>query len=156
PDDLSRAGKPFALDGPAPRIELLHNPRSHVESRWVEGVLSEVMLRESARAALAPLEKIRPGLKLERPFTVERTAEPAGGALSVNAYSHAFCGMTLQYLLFWGMDSGLLLLRERRQGIWRRLRAAPVSRLSLLAGKALATLIIALTLIAVTFGVGAT
>src|SRR5204862_2326650 len=100
-------------------------------------------------------EKIRPGLKLERPFTVERTAEPAGGALSVNAYSHAFCGMTLQYLLFWGMDSCLLLLRERRQGIWRRLRAAPVSRLSLLAGKALATLFIALALIAVTFGVGA-
>jgi ABC-2 type transport system permease protein len=155
PTDLGRAGKPFALDGAPPRIDLLYSSRSHVESRWVEGVLSEVLLRESARSALAPLQKIRPDLKLERPFTVERTAEPAGGALSVNAYSHAFCGMTLQYLLFWGMDSGLLLLRERRQGIWRRLRAAPVSRLSLLVGKALATLIIALTLIGVTFGVGA-
>ena len=51
--------------------------------------------------------------------------------------------MTLQYLLFWGMDSGLLLLRERRLGIWRRLRAAPVSRLTLLAGRALATALVA-------------
>jgi ABC-2 type transport system permease protein len=62
--------------------------------------------------------------------------------------------MTLQYLLFWGVDSGLLLLRERRQGIWRRLRAAPVSRLTLLMGKALATALVALAQIAVTFAVG--
>jgi ABC-2 type transport system permease protein len=62
--------------------------------------------------------------------------------------------MTLQYLLFWGMDSGLLLLRERRQGIWRRLRAAPVTRTTLLAGKALATALVALAQIGVTFGVG--
>jgi ABC-2 type transport system permease protein len=155
PGDLGRAGKPLSMSGPLPRIELLHPPRAVVESRWVEGVLTEVVLRESARSALAPLEKIRPGLKIERPFCVERTAEPAGGALSANAYGHAFCGMTLQYLLFWGMDSGLLLLRERRQGIWRRLRAAPVSRLTLLMGKALATALVALAQIAVTFGFGA-
>src|SRR5206468_6525996 len=125
------------------------------EGRWAEGVLTEVLLRESVLAALAPLRQARPDVKLERPFTIERTAEPAGGALSVNAYSHSFCGMTLQYLLFWGMDSGLLLLRERRQGIWRRLMAAPVGRGTLLAGKALATALVALAQIVVTFGFGA-
>jgi ABC-2 type transport system permease protein len=62
--------------------------------------------------------------------------------------------MTIQYLLFWGMDSGLLLLRERRRGLWRRLRAAPVPLAVLLAGKALATTLIALVLIAATFGFG--
>ncbi len=129
------------------RIELLHHPCSGVESGWVEGVLTEVVLREAARTALA-----RP---IGSPFTVERSCVPAGGALSVNAYSHSFCGMTLQYLLFWGMDSGLLLLRERRQGIWRRLRAAPVTPLTLLAGKVLATALVALAQIGVTFGFGA-
>jgi ABC-2 type transport system permease protein len=147
---LARLG--WARPGAPPRIQMWHHPSSQVESRWVEGVLTEVVLRESARSALA---KVRPGLKLERPFTVQRTAFPAGGALSVNAYSHSFCGMTLQYLLFWGMDSGLLLLRERRRGIWGRLRAAPVSRVTLLLGKVLATAIVALALIACTFGVGA-
>lgn len=138
-----------------PRVELLHHPRHHWEARWVEGVLTEVVLREAARELLAPVTRLNPGLKVERPFTVAARAEPAGGALSSHAFSHAFCGMTLQYLLFWGMDSGLLLLRERRQGLWRRLRAAPVSRLTLLAGRAVATALVALLLIATTFGFGA-
>lgn len=142
----SRAGRP--------RVELWHHPRGQWESRWVEGMLTEVVMREAARELLAPL--VGKGHEsMERPFTVERRAEPAGGALAANAYSHSFCGMTLQYLLFWGMDSGLLLLRERRQGIWRRLRAAPVSRLTILVGKGLATALVALAQIAVTFGFGA-
>jgi ABC-2 type transport system permease protein len=149
---LARLGRGTA--GQAPCVQLLYHPSSQVESCLVEGVFTEVVLREAAREALAPLRQVKPGLTFERPFTVERAAVPAGGALSVNAYSHSFCGMTLQYLLFWGMDSGLLLLRERRQGIWRRLRAAPVRWPTLLAGKALATALVALAQIAVTFGVG--
>ena len=63
--------------------------------------------------------------------------------------------MTLQYLLFLGLDSGLLFLRERRQGIWLRLRCAPIGFSALLAGKALATALVALAQIVVTFAVGA-
>jgi ABC-2 type transport system permease protein len=63
--------------------------------------------------------------------------------------------MTLQYLVFWGMDSGLLLLRERRQGIWRRLQTAPITPETLLAGKALATALVALAQIMATFAFGA-
>src|SRR5439155_24172474 len=135
-----------------PVIRLHHAPRAHLESRWAEGIVTEVVLRELARSYLAPLGKEVP---LDHPFVVERHTESAGGALSVNAYSHSFCGMTLQYLLFWGMDSGLLLLRQRRLGIWRRLRTAPVTQSTLLAGKALATAMIALALMAVTLGFGA-
>ena len=47
--------------------------------------------------------------------------------------------MTLQYLLFWGMESGLLLLRERKRSVWTRVRAAAVPLSCVLAGKALAT-----------------
>ena len=63
--------------------------------------------------------------------------------------------MTLQYLLFWGMESGLLLLRERQRGrvdARSRPRAVPLS--CVLAGKALATAVIALLQVLVTFGVG--
>jgi ABC-2 type transport system permease protein len=146
PDDFEAIARP---GGAVPRVQILHHPGHAVEGRWVEGVLTEAVFREAARAWLGPLAR------LERPFTVERAALPAGGALSSNAYGHSFCGMTLQYLLFWGVDSGLLLLRERRQGIWRRLRAAPVSGATLLAGKALATTLVALAQVAVTFGFGA-
>jgi ABC-2 type transport system permease protein len=153
PAGFGRAGL-WRHGQPAPSVQLLHHPGSAPESYWAEGVLTEVVLREVARDLLAPLQKLDPGRRVERPFTVERAAVSATGSLAANAYAHSFCGMTLQYLLFWGMDSGLVLLRERRQGIWRRLRAAPVTRTTLLAGKALATALVALAQVAVTFGVG--
>ena len=151
-------GRVAALDRPAgepaPAVELLHHPASEVECHWAEGVLTEVVMREAAREALAPLTAVHPGLKIDRPFAVEYTAIGGSGPAVVDSYSHSFCGMTLQYLLFWGMDSGLMLLRERRQGIWRRLRAAPLSLATLLTGKALATAIVALLQIVATFGFG--
>ncbi len=129
-----------------PSVPLLHDARSDFEARWVEGIFTEVVMRRLAREWLGPLAT---GLS-ERPFTVERQqAVP-----TANAYAHSFCGMTIQYLLFWGMDSGLLLLRERRRGLWRRVRVAPVPLSTLLLGKVAATSGIALTMIAVTFGFG--
>ena len=133
------------------RVGFLQHPNSEIEGRWVEGVLTEIVLRESARDLLAPLG----GGELRRPFEVDRRTESAGGALAVHAFSHSFCGMTLQYLLFLGLDSGLLFLRERRRGIWLRLRCAPIDFSVLLAGKALATALVALAQIVVTFAVGA-
>ena len=63
--------------------------------------------------------------------------------------------MTLQYLLFWGMESGLLLLRERQRSLWQRLRAAPVPLWAVLLGKATSTASIALLQVLVTFAFGA-
>jgi ABC-2 type transport system permease protein len=154
PAGFGRAAK-LGVAKPTAKIRLLHHPNAQVESRWVEGVLTEVVLREAVRELIAPLAKLNAEWRLERPFAVEHESVAAAGALSANAYSHSFCGMTLQYLLFWGMDSGLLLLRERRAGIWRRLRAAPVTRTTLVAGKALATALVALAQIALTFAFGA-
>ena len=62
--------------------------------------------------------------------------------------------MTLQYLLFWGMESGLLLLRERQRSVWTRVRAAAVPLSCVIAGKALATGFIALLQVLITFAVG--
>ena len=131
------------------RVGFLQHPNSEIEGRWVEGVLTEIVLREAARDFLAPL-----GGELRRPFEIDRRTESAGGALAVHAFSHSFCGMTLQYLLFLGLDSGLLFLRERRRGIWLRLRCAPIDFSVLLAGKALATALVALAQIIVTFAIG--
>lgn len=145
--------------GDRPAVQLLHHPGSVVEAHWAEGLITEVVLRETATEVLGPLTRLRPGLCLERPFGVERAAVTGAGTLRaggmIDSYSHSFCGMTVQYLLFWGMDSGLALLRERRRGTWRRLRAAPVPSGALLAGKALATALVALAQIACTFAFGA-
>jgi ABC-2 type transport system permease protein len=129
--------------GSRPEVRILHQPGHGLEARLAEGLLTEIALREAARELL--------GRAAERPFVVRAQALRGPSEATVNTYAHSFCGMSLQYLLFWGMDSGLLLLRERRRGIWRRLRSAPVGLGTLLAGKALATALVALAQIAVTF-----
>jgi ABC-2 type transport system permease protein len=142
--------------GERPVVQLLHHPSCRLEANCAEGVVTEVVLRETAAEMFTPLlGTVHPGFTTERPFTVEQTAAAGPGGVSLNAYSHSFCGMTLQYLLFWGMDSGLLLLRERRQGIWRRLRTTPLTLTALLSGKVLATSMVALAQIGVAFGFGA-
>src|SRR5262249_35541601 len=88
------------------------------------------------------------------PVQVEAAAVAGPSAVGFNPYSHSFSGMTLQYLLFWGMESGLLLLRERQRGVWTRLRSAPVPLWAVVAGKSLTTSAVALLMVLFTFGFG--
>ncbi len=132
-----------------PEVRILHRPGQALEARFAEGVLTEIALREAARELLGPQ-----AADFERPFAVRSESLAGPGSATINVFAHSFCGMSLQYLLFWGMDSGLLLLRERRRGIWRRLRTAPIGMGTLLAGKALATALVALAQIGVTFTFG--
>ncbi len=134
-----------------PKLRILHSPLSEGEGQWAEGVASEVVVRRLARDRLTPWVGGDSAMSL--PFAVE--TKPAGGpGDGFNSYSHSFSGMTLQYLLFWGMESGLLLLRERQRSLWARLRAAPVPLWDVLLGKALSTAVIALLQVVVTFGFG--
>lgn len=137
-----------------PPVEILHHPGCSMEARWAEGVFTELAFREAAPELLGAW--LPPGvkLKLERPFEVIKESVPNHMTIASQAYSHSFNGMTLQYLLFWGMDCGLMFLREQRQGIWKRLRSAPVSLTLLLLGKMLSTSVLALAQILVTFTFG--
>jgi ABC-2 type transport system permease protein len=132
-----------------PTIEILHNPLCTTESQWAEGVVTEVVMKRVAKATLPMADEL-----IAPPFTVTATAVTGSHHAKFNSYSHSFSGMTLQYLLFWGMESGLLLLRERNRGVWRRTTAAPVPLSAMLLGKALATATIALLQIGVTFAFG--
>jgi ABC-2 type transport system permease protein len=132
-----------------PEVRLLHHPNAQAERQWAEGVVSELVMKRVAREAFGADEK-----ESAPPFKVEAAAVSPHPRTRFNSYSHSFCGMTLQYLLFWGMESGLLLLRERGRAAWARVRAAAVPLSCVLAGKALATAAIALLQVLVTFGVG--
>ena len=133
-----------------PTVRVLFNPLCTGESQWAEGVVSETVMRRLAKAQFGPLFGDS-GLTL--PFAVA-SVEAVDGHHGFNAYTHSFSGMTLQYLLFWGMESGLLLLRDRQRSLWLRTRAAPVSLSSILLGKALSTAAIALLQVLVTFAFG--
>jgi ABC-2 type transport system permease protein len=85
---------------------------------------------------------------LSVPYTVKAEALTSGENIAYNGYAHAFAGMGIQFLLFAAIDLGIGILLERQRGLWKRLRSAPLSRATLLGGKALSgTLITLLTLL---------
>jgi ABC-2 type transport system permease protein len=85
------------------------------------------------------------------PYTVREQAVTAGSNIAYNGYAHSFAGMGIQFLLFAMANLGIEMLLERQRGLWKRLRSAPVSRLTLLAGKALSGTLISLMTLWVSF-----
>jgi len=85
------------------------------------------------------------------PYTVREEAMTAGSNVAYNGYAHSFAGMGIQFLLFAAANLGIEILLERQRGLWKRLRSAPVSRLTLLGGKAASMTIIALMTLFVSF-----
>jgi ABC-2 type transport system permease protein len=82
---------------------------------------------------------------LSMPFTPKDEALSAktGIASSYNGYAHSFAGMTVQFILFLAIDAGIGVLLSRKQGLWNRLLAAPVSMTTLIIARALSCALIA-------------
>jgi ABC-2 type transport system permease protein len=81
---------------------------------------------------------------LSIPYTVASTQVTARDNIPYNSYSHSFAGMAVQFVLFAGIDAGVLLLLTRQRGIWLRLRSAPLTRSEFILARALATTLISL------------
>ena len=90
-------------------------------------------------------------------FTIPyATREEEAGARpekKYNSFSHSFVGMGVQFVLLMGVDIGIALLAMRRLGLWKRLRAAPLSRTTLLASRVVSCALIALFSMAAVFAV---
>ena len=138
--------------GPKPAIGLLYDPSQSFARPIIEGLLTqqvmEVVTRElfSAGAASAAPAGTPASAGLTVPFTLDDVAVSAGPVY--NGYAHSFAGMSVQFILFMGIDAGVAILMQRQQGVWRRLRAAPLSRGVLLGARATATALIALGILA--------
>lgn len=85
------------------------------------------------------------------PYSVSEEAVTAGNDVPYNGYAHSFAGMGIQFLLFAMIDLGVGVLLERQRGLWKRLRSAPISRVSLLVGKAVSASVIALIILLAAF-----
>jgi len=77
-----------------------------------------------------------------------RQIEVTNGDRKYNGYAHSFAGMGVQFILFMGIEIGVGLLLMRRMGLWKRLRAAPVSRGLLLGSRIVSGTLIATILLA--------
>jgi ABC-2 type transport system permease protein len=86
------------------------------------------------------------------PYTVKEEAMTAGSNVAYNGYAHSFAGMAIQFLLFAMANIGVEMLLERQRGLWSRLRSAPISKNTLLMGKAISGALISLMILLVSFG----
>jgi ABC-2 type transport system permease protein len=88
---------------------------------------------------------------LSMPFTTREEAVTARRNVQYNGYAHAFAGMVVQFVLFLGIDVGIGLLQQRQRGLWKRFRAAPLSRGVLLGSRAASAAILAFLVVLVNF-----
>ena len=88
------------------------------------------------------------------PFTTAAHEVTSNKERKYNPYSHSFAGMSVQFIMFMGIDIGVALLLARRMGLWKRLRAAPVSRTLLLGSTVASSALIAIILMLGIFAAG--
>ncbi len=119
--------------------------------------IDAVQKREAAqpRAASAPQ-----GGGLSMPYTTREIEALQSDAnttpVAYNSYAHSFAGMGVQFILMAGVDMALGLLLMRRLGLWKRLRAAPLSKAQLLGSRIVASTLISLIVFAVIYAVAIT
>ncbi len=85
------------------------------------------------------------------PYEVRQEAITAGTGIQYNGYAHSFAGMGVQFILFMGIDVGVGLLLQRQRGLWKRLRAAPLSKSLLLGSRAVSAALISAVILVVIF-----
>jgi ABC-2 type transport system permease protein len=116
-------------------------------NKALEDLLESVeRLNQQSDRTYGPLSR---GLTM--PFTTREEAVTARRNVRYNGYAHAFAGMVVQFALFLGIDVGVGLLQQRQRGLWKRFRAAPLSRGVLLGSRAASAAILAFFVVLVNF-----
>jgi len=87
------------------------------------------------------------------PFTTREVEASSRPDAHYNSYSHSFAGMGVQFILLMGVDMAVGLLLMRRLGLWKRLRAAPLSRARLLGSHVASCSLTALIIFTVIYAV---
>lgn len=89
------------------------------------------------------------GAGLAAPFSTKDVSLTAGP--KYNGYAHSFAGMSVQFILFMGIDAGIGILFMRNLGIWNRLLAAPIGLSTILLARILSSTIQAFALLCFIF-----
>ena len=91
------------------------------------------------------------GASFSAPFATREVEANSNAETKYNSYAHTVAGMGVQFVLVMGVDIGIGLLTMRRLGLWKRLRAAPLSRATLLGSRIASAALIALIVFAVIY-----
>lgn len=143
------AGLAFSGD-PKPKLDFLTDPAKPAECQIALGIFMQQAASAVAQVAFGDLAG-----DATAPFEVVETRVAAKGAASWSAAAHDYAGFGMQGLLFFAMEAAIGLARERRHGIWRRLRAAPIPTSLILLTKGVSTTLVAFLILVAMFSFGA-
>jgi len=107
----------------------------------------------AAAASGAASAALSTGPTFSVPFSTREVEASSKPEAKYNSYSHSFAGMGVQFILLMGVDVAIGLLMMRRLGLWKRLRAAPLSRAKLLGSRMASCALIAIIVFAVIYAV---
>ena len=141
PEGFGKAGVAATSGGEQPELVIANDPSHSIDLQAVRGLLMQVVSKTLYSQAFgASAQEDRLPFKL----TVKPQEASTDNEASTSGMANIFAGMAIQGILFWAIDAGMSVLRDKRLGIWKRLRAAPVSGGVLLAGRGLSAAIIGL------------
>lgn len=125
--------KPLA--GIPPKAELVRDPSRAAESAMLEGVLMRT-------AFLAMGHAISGGAPMPEPLSLESTSMAHEKEGPANAFEFSFPQGIVWAMIFCVSRFGASLVSERTHGTLVRMQMAPVSRAQIVAGKAVACLVV--------------
>ena len=136
--------------GTRPKLSLLVDPSRQAEPAMLRGILTGRAMQAVGRGAFGGTAT---GFAFRPPFDAdEQAVTGVRERIPYNSYAHSFAGFSVQFNLFMGVEvgAGMLLLRQR--GLWRRFRAAPLSKWTILGSRALSAGMISVVLVSIVFG----
>ncbi len=153
--DMARS---FLSGGKKPEIGVLFDPSHSMEMRMIQGIVAGAVMESVGKQVFAGGGPSRGAMTL--PFGMNSESVTSARGVQYNGYAHSFGGMGIQFLLMVGVEVGVAILLRRQQGVWKRMRAAPLSRGVLLGSRvassavtSMGTLIVLFAFARVVFGV---
>jgi ABC-2 type transport system permease protein len=145
--------------GDKPVVAIHYDPSQATAMTLVRGLLSQHVMKALGESlggggsGAAPGAGIAtaPPASFSLPFTTQAVESTGRTERPYNGYAHSFAGMGVQFILFMGIEVGVGVLLARRLGLWKRLRAAPLSRSLLLGSHIASGAITALVLLAIIY-----
>jgi ABC-2 type transport system permease protein len=140
--DVARA---FILGGKKPEIGMMFYPSHGFEMRMLQGMFA-------AAAMQAAGKQVSGGREVTLPFQVQTEAVTSSRDQPYNGYAHSFGGMGIQFLLMVGVEVGIAVLQRRQLGVWKRLRAAPLSKAVMLGSQVASSGVTSMSTLLILFG----
>ncbi|WP_395088940.1 ABC transporter permease [Armatimonas sp.] len=148
--------------GDALKLAEADTSRDPQEKSALTEMLRSVQKWQSRPPKAAESADSSPGMGMSNPCEMESEAvvakkpnEPKDASGGKAGATHVFIGMGVQGLLFFAIDFAIGMVRDRRLGLWKRLRAAPISRLMLLGSRWISSTLIGLVVLCAVLAFGA-